>query len=74
LPRFVRLASGPPTLSAKREIFSTAPQRLAAAKAAFSARSPCCATRSSFTIRPVSIPNGQAIWQEPSVAQVFNAS
>lgn len=57
-----------------REILSTAPQRFAIATAARSARSPCCATRSSLTIRPVSIPNGQAIWQEPSVAQVCRAS
>ena len=73
-PRLVLRASGPPIRSATRDAFSTAPHRFAAASAARSARSPCCATRSSFTIRPVSIPSGQAIWQEPSVAQVSSAS
>ena len=74
LPRLVRRASGPPTRRPAREAFSTPLQRFAVASAAASARRACFSSRSSLTSLPVSIPTGQASWQEPSAAQVSSES
>src|SRR5262245_55494458 len=73
-PRLVLRANGPPNRSPSREAASTVFHLFAAASAAFSARSLCSSLRSSLTSLPVSIPTGQASWQEPSAAQVSSES
>ena len=74
-PRFVRRASGPPSRRPARDAaLDRAPALRRRQRRRFGALGVCARSRSSLTSLPVSIPTGQASWQEPSAAQVSSAS